>query len=421
MSKLALTRQPPAPPHLATIDAGGTWHVLDVFALSRGRAWLLEQLATEATLPAEWGTFVWRTNELLAPHLAAARSGESRLGTAEQSNTSVVYGASLILKAFRKFEPGANPELEIARFLTAETDFRHVPMLTGELSYVPTSGEPVALGLMQTFVPNVGDGWSYTLDLLGAAPAGGDLGRLYHPFAHRLGVRTGQLHLALASVPTDPAFAPEPIDDDDTAIWIDASRAVLAQTSDALRAHADLVPAALKDDVRAFFAAQDDLASRIGGFALLRGTSKTRVHGDLHLGQTLRTASEDVVFLDFEGEPARPLAERRAKSSPLKDVAGMLRSFAYVRGVAARADHAGAGRAHDHDSLVAWERSARAAFVDGYLAETAGHGAAFLPSDRAAFDAALAAWELDKAVYEITYELNNRPDWLAIPLEAVLR
>lgn len=419
---LALTRCPPPDvPRLTTLDADGAWYVLDAVALPRGRAWLLDRLAADATLPAERGAFVWRQTDLLAPHLAVAQTDGSRLGTAEQSNTSVVYGASLILKMFRKVEPGVNPELEIARFLTVETDFRHVPLLAGELSYVGTEGEPVALGLMQTFVPNVGDGWSYTLDLLASLPAGADFANAYRPLARRLGERTGQLHGALAGATTDPAFAPQPIDDDDVAGWAESFRAALAHTTEALRAHVDLVPAALEDQVRAFFAAQDILETQTGGFARLRGTTKTRVHGDLHLGQTLRTPTEDVVFLDFEGEPARPLAERRAKTSPLKDVAGMLRSFAYVRGTLERADRTGAGGAHDLPELLAWERAARDAFVDGYLAETADRGATFLPANRAAFDAALAAWELDKAIYEIAYELNNRPDWLAIPLGAVLR
>jgi maltose alpha-D-glucosyltransferase/alpha-amylase len=176
------------------------------------------------------------------------------------------------------------------------------------------------------------------------------------------------------------------------------------------------------DLISTLIALADRLPSRSVGFERLVGALKTRVHGDYHLGQTLRTTSGDFVILDFEGEPQRPIAERRAKTSPLKDVAGMLRSFGYARGAAERDAFA---RGDDRESLradlVAWERSARRAFLASYVVTSRRGGARYLPSSDDDLRQAVAAWELDKALYEVNYELNNRPDWLALPLSAVIK
>jgi predicted trehalose synthase len=226
------------------------------------------------------------------------------------------------------------------------------------------------------------DGWQWLLARLAAGDGALDALR-------RLGRRTGELHLALASPTSEPAFGSEPIDGDDIATWTAAvGRQVAAARAAAPgRGLPDVPPAA---------------AAALGG---LRGAAKIRHHGDFHLGQTLCVRDgEDFMLIDFEGEPLRPLAERRRKHTPLRDVAGMLRSFAYAAATTARA-----GR-----TVGDWESSARAAFVDGYRAAVG--GAPFIPASASAFEQAVAALELEKAAYEIVYEANNRPDWLDIPL-----
>jgi len=236
----------------------------------------------------------------------------------------------------------------------------------------------------------------------------------------RLGERTGELHRALAADPADPDFAPESISAADATAWEADTLTALAAVANDFQRQSRELPPTVQDVVARFLEAEPALRLRAAGFRTLVGLPKTRVHGDYHLGQTLRTVRDDWTILDFEGEPARPIAERRAKTSPLKDVAGMLRSFGYARGVARRdaavtADLAAGGTA----VLADWEIEARAAFLDGYRSGIAG-APALVPTDPAAFAAALAAWELDKALYEVHYEHSNRPDWLDLPLAALL-
>lgn len=318
----------------------------------------------------------------LAPDAAVRRLG------GEQSNTSVAIAPALILKHFRQLVPGVNPEIEITRFLTERTAYRHVPRLAGWLEY-RDGGEASALAVAQELVAGAEDGWRWVLDRLAAGD--GALGAI-----RKLGDRTGGLHRALASDATDPAFAPEPIGPDDVAAWSAAIRAQLAAARAAVGARA---PA--------------ELAVDPAGLDVLLGLARMRHHGDFHLGQTLRDdARDDWVLIDFEGEPLRPLAERRAKHSPLRDVAGMLRSLAYAAETARAADQ---GR---RTWLGGWERDARAAFEEGYLA--AARPASFLPADEAAFHRAVAVFEVEKAAYEVVYEANNRPDWIDIPLRGVV-
>lgn len=423
------TQAPPGTDILAVLAGGGhETFVVDAFTVPRFRAWLLQQIAADATLPAQDGTFRWQRVPALHNYLAAAQSGPSRVGSAEQSNTSVIYADALILKVFRKLHAGINPEVELDRFLTAKTGFRQMPLLVGDAVYEDAAGAPTSLGLAQTFIPSTGDGWSFTLDALAAiaaAAAGANeeaTGRItaYSDAARLLGVCTGQMHAALASDTIEPALAPEPITPDDAARWEEATRRAIAQTLAMLEDRAAILPGSISGLVHDLEGRGRTLARRAEGFASLVGVGKARVHGDYHLGQTLRTLADDWAILDFEGEPARPLAERRAKTSPLKDVAGMLRSFGYAHGAALRAlppDNRAPGVTA---VLTEWEARTRDAFLAGYRAETLDRGATFVPSNPIAFAAALAAWELDKAVYELAYELNNRPDWVEIPLAALV-
>ena len=300
----------------------------------------------------------------------------------EQSNTSVIFDEAVIVKHFRRLTEGENPELEITRFLTEHTSYRNSPRLAGALEYVDAGGTASTFAVAQELVSDSRDGWEWLLERLAAGHGSLDALR-------RLGRRTGELHLAFATPTANPAFGAEPVGRGDVSTW---AAAIDRQVAAARAAVAGLtlpeVPPAT--------------AGVLGG---LLGTSKIRHHGDFHLGQTLsRGDGTDFVLIDFEGEPLRPLAERRRKHTPLRDVAGMLRSFAYAAATTARA-----GRA-----VGDWESDARAAFLDGYRAAAA--GAAFLPTSDDAFARAVAALELEKAAYEIVYEANNRPDWVDIPV-----
>jgi maltose alpha-D-glucosyltransferase/alpha-amylase len=242
----------------------------------------------------------------------------------------------------------------------------------------------------------------------------------YDAAARLLGERTGRLHVALAQAPDEPAFAPEPITKADAERWEADLLANLRATVDGVRARAPALGPELRSQVAELPGRMPALERRAAGFRAQIGTAKSRVHGDYHLGQVLRTPDDDWVILDFEGEPARTIAERRAKTSPLKDVAGMLRSFGYARGAALRALPGGVDQAATARRLAEWETAARRAFLAGYRSAVRQAPVAVVPANATAFAAAVAAWELDKTVYEIGYELGNRPDWLELPLAALL-
>jgi maltokinase len=312
----------------------------------------------------------------------------------EQSNTSVVFDDELILKLFRRLEPGINPELEMLRFLT-EHEFANIAPLGGWYAY---SGGPLGatLGILQQFVSGGIDGWELALDEIG------DRSDEFLERLRRLGEVTGEMHSVLASDPNDPAFAPE------------------TPSVEAL----GLLTATIDEEIANVFAVipeDDERLEPIAGrgeevreqlrMLTHAGTAgmTIRTHGDYHLGQTL-WAKDDWVIIDFEGEPARSLTDRRRKRSPLRDVAGMLRSFAYA---ATAAELLRSTPAPD-----GWEEQARGQFLEGYLAAV---DPKLLPSGQAAIDRLLAVYELEKAVYELRYELDNRPDWVGIPVAGIHR
>jgi trehalose synthase-fused probable maltokinase len=318
---------------------------------------------------------------------------EPRLLTGEQSNTSVVFGEELILKVYRRLEAGINPELEVLRFLT-ERGFPNIAALAGWYAY---SGRPLnaTLGLLQAFVPGAEDGWELALELLRSDPEG-FLGRL-----RRLGEVTGSLHSVLGSSPSDPDFCPE-----------DPSQEALALVVASVDEEIEEMFLDLPDDetVAAIAGRGEEVRERLRLISHVGPVGKViRTHGDYHLGQAL-WADDDWVILDFEGEPARSIAERRRKRSPLRDVAGMLRSFAY----AASASEI----VHGTPAPDGWEERARAEFLDGYLSTV---DRSLIPPSQDAVDKLLAVFELEKAVYELRYELNNRPDWVRIPVAGILR
>lgn len=311
----------------------------------------------------------------------------------EQSNTSVIFEDRMIFKAYRRLEPGINPELEILRFLAAH-DFPHTPPLLGWCEH---RGPPLdtTLGLLQHFQADTEDGWEY---VVGALREGH--GERLLPALARLGAVTGELHATLAGERTDPAFVPEEVSPEGLALM---SAALDELTTD--------VFASLPDDpaVAAVARRADDIRDRLSGVSKSTGLGrKIRVHGDLHLGQAL-WAGDEWYLIDFEGEPARPITERRRKRSPLRDVAGLLRSLDYA---------AGATRLHDGvDVPQDWLPAARAALLDGYFAVVEPTG--LLPPTNAMTSEVLDLYELEKAVYELRYELSHRPGWIAIPAAAI--
>ena len=343
---------------------------------------------------------------------------------AEQSNSCIMFGNRYILKLLRRLEPGPNPELEISRFLSSR-GFAGIPSLAASLEYDRPGDEPTALALVQTFVANEGTGWDRALGDARAfvtrahAPAADAIGFLEPAAA--LGRRTGELHLALAADDQNPAFMPEPFTGEDAAALAANMRLVMARSLASLAERLDALPESARDHARAVIAARARLADRIGAVATApAGSLRTRVHGDYHLGQVL-AVGRDFVIIDFEGEPARPLAERRAKQSPLKDVAGMLRSFSYAARAALLAASENrpdlAGRLEPRAHL--WEASVATAFLKEYRQTTA--DTALVPVEDGGFEQLLDAFILEKALYEVGYELASRPQWVSIPLLGILQ
>jgi trehalose synthase-fused probable maltokinase len=403
---------------------------------------LLETIRGDATLAGRRGAFRCTATAALAEILPTAPH-ECRPVGGEQSNTSVVYDRRVILKLVRRLESGRSAELELSDFLTRQAAFPGAPRLLGAVAYEANGAEPVTVAVLHEFVPNQGDAWTATLERLGEYYAAAIEGRgeespdpvfaraLAAADAHeaaRLGVLTARLHRALAAAPPDHPLAAEPIRAQDVSGWTEEMLGQLRRATEALAAGLPSLPPSLRGVAQRVAGEGARLAEGLRGLALLPtgGVAKVRVHGDYHLGQLLRTA-DGFTILDFEGEPARSLAERRAKQCVLKDVAGMLRSFAYAAQV-------GLGRrleASPNDARLAerlrpwaqaWEDGARAAFLEAYLAEIArAGGPAIVPPEREAFDRALHAYELDKTLYELEYELTHRPAWVSVPLVALER
>jgi maltokinase len=317
---------------------------------------------------------------------------EARTVSAEQSNSSVIFGENAILKIYRRLEPGLNPELEVLRFLDRR-GFAQIPALLGWYEYRGEDFE-ATLGVVAELIADGRDGWEWALDRLGD-----DADSLLGPLRD-LGRTVGAMHAALAGDRTDPDFAPQPRDGG-------AAGALVASLDQQI----DHLFLALPDDARLAPIAgrQEELRDQLRALAGDGGGMAIRVHGDLHLGQTL-LSGRGWTILDFEGEPARTLPERRAKHSPLRDVAGLLRSIAYAP-LAARMQRGG-------EPPEAWEERARVEVLDGYL-ETV--DPALLPPTRGEVDGLLAIYELEKAVYELGYELNHRPDWVEIPVAGISR
>jgi maltose alpha-D-glucosyltransferase/alpha-amylase len=375
---------------------------------------------------------------------------EPRVLKAEQSNSSAVYGDRFIVKLFRRIEAGLNPDLEIGRFLISHQGFSHVPPLAGWIDYRSDSGERRNLAILQGFVPNEGDAWQFTLGeldrFLESAATRSDLpapcektpvdlqalqepeplaAELIGPYldaARLMGKRLAELHLALASAADDPDFAPEPYSTLYQRSTFQSMQNLLARVVRSLNNRASNVPNDLRDQVQLIVSHEHEILARFEAFRRCRlSIVRMRIHGDLHLGQILYTG-KDFAIIDFEGEPARPLSERRVKRAALRDVAGMMRSFHYAA-VTSTVEQLRIGALGKFDFAGMepwtnfWRKWSSWAFLKGYL-EAAGH-APFIPKTNDELSIVLDALVMDKAIYELNYELNNRPDWLLIPLLSI--
>ena len=386
---LAIDREGRASLILANIHGGGVLH--DAVESPEFRRQLGRAFAQRATAAAQ--TVRWEFEPLT--ELEDLADVPTRVVGGEQSNTSIVFGERAILKLFRHLEIGQNPDVEIGRFLTTRTNFRGTPALLGILHLRAPAGDGVA-GMVQEFLPDSTDGWAHVLARL--ANNGAD--QALTTELQALGRLTRELHAALASVTDDPDFAPEPTTQADLDRWRTEVNTQVTTTFTQLAAQLGQLPAKIVGPARALLGRAEQLRGLLRGpLHADEAMPRIRHHGDYHLGQVLRTADGGWRIIDFEGEPARPLAERRAKHHPLRDVAGMLRSFAYAAAVAARTDPA-------RDPATA-ERAMRAAFLAGYDPDLAGDPRS---------SALLALFETEKALYELRYELGSRPDWAWIPL-----
>jgi len=393
-------------------------------------------------VPAEGLAAVWSPDDPVP---------EPSLVGAEQNNSSLRFGHELILKVYRKVDGGLNPDLEIGRFLTERTGFRNTPPVVGSLAYQPSSGPEVTLGILHRFVPNEGDAWQYTIDMLRSywerclglpdvirdepQPPGAslmeraerspdeDTRSLIGPYlnvADELGRLTAEMHLALASSLEDPAFAPEP---HPPHFSRSLSQSVGSQVRDAMELllkRADTIPAKDRELVDILASRESDLHGVLRELTTADiSARRIRTHGDFHLGQVLYTG-RDFIVIDFEGEPTRSISERRLKRSPLRDVAGMLRSFHYASVFGLQLG--GVIRPEDVTTLEPWRQLwhdwVTAAYLQTYQSIVG--NADFLPSSRRGREAVLRAFLLEKAVYELRHELNNRPGWIRVPVEGLL-
>jgi maltose alpha-D-glucosyltransferase/alpha-amylase len=402
------------------------------------------------------GRLTGRSTPVLRAALNGAEPPEPSVFRAEQSNTSVVYGQSLIMKLFRRVEDGVNPDLELGRYLGERAGYANTPPVAGFLEYQSDGREPATLAIVHRFVPNEGDSWQYALDVLGrflehsvteriepGIPApdrareplleralrpvpeeAAELVGSYLDSAALMGRRVAELHAALAADTVDPSLAPEPFTPHYQRGLYQSLRNLTSRALSMLRKQQTRLDDAAAEQAAAVLGAEKELLARFQALtAQPIQAMRIRCHGDLHLGQILFTG-RDFMIIDFEGEPARSLGDRRVKRSPLRDVAGVLRSFHYAtftalldaenRGLVERSSDA----ARDLETWGrAWNDAVSEAFLGAYLEHSG--DAAWIPADREALRVLLDTSLLEKAVYELTYELNNRPSWVSVALTGI--
>ncbi|RYH02618.1 maltose alpha-D-glucosyltransferase [Salipiger sp. IMCC34102] len=361
----------------------------------------------------------------------AAEADEPRLLSSEQSNASIAFSDKLILKLYRRLQKGVQPDIEVARFLTEQTDFEATPPLLGTIDWVDAEGEVTTLGAASEFVRNQGDAWTYVIDALdrdmerletsadtseGEAETvmGGplDLGEV-------LGRRTAELHRALSSGADDGAFGTRALEKSDLDRMVDEVMGEVTGVLDRLQGQRDGLGETGRALADRLLERRQALLDRVSGLkSATPSGGLARIHGDYHLGQVL-VVQTDVRIIDFEGEPTRSLSERTAKTSPLRDIAGMLRSFDYALWtVARRRIDLGADPQQTLDGIDGWREATAGSFLASYRATM--EGASVHPSDAAFETALLDLFVIQKAAYEVGYEMSMRPDWIEIPLRGLL-
>jgi maltose alpha-D-glucosyltransferase/alpha-amylase len=401
-------------------------YLTDAFTDNRMPPAVMHALRDALVLPTDDGEIRFHATSRLAD-IALPDNPEIRRLSAEQSNSSLIYGEQVVLKIIRRINPGIHPEAEVTRYLT-EQGFANTAPLLGEVVRIAPDGTPNTLMLAQGFVRNQGDGWGWTQDWLTRAvdeaaltdtppddPFAG-----YLSFAAALGTRLGELHAALARPTDQAAFAPELATEADRATWAAGALAQLEPALELLSAGPALPSDAVPHAERLLARAD---ALREATYRLAQsadGALKTRVHGDFHLGQVL-VAQGDAVIVDFEGEPARPLDERRAKGSPLRDVSGLLRSFDYAAHVATATESSAASAAAPVERraalIVRWQQETERAFLEAYRAVEMAAANPWVPQGAEA--ALIDLFLIEKAAYEIRYEAANRPAWIGVPLRGL--
>ena len=427
--------------------------LFDAIADADFLAFPLEAIASSGSYKGAAGELLATTTDVLTQGQLDFSQLEARLLRGEQSNTSVVYGDQFILKLFRKVEEGINPDLEIGRFLTEKKLLEHFAPVAGALEYRRQGSQPTTIGILQGFVADTRDAWSYTIDSLrdyfeqvmvqvdmtpvelpsnslvseisvGIPELAQEIIGSYLASAEILGQRTAELHIALASDRDHPNFAPEPFTSFYQRSIYQYMRNLSGQTLLLLKKRLLKLAPDTQQLAQSVLNRQEELMERFKSILDLKITGqRTRCHGDYHLGQVLYTG-KDFIIIDFEGEPARPMSERRMKRSPLRDVAGMLQSFNYAVTLALRNEvDNGMIRPETLPVMQQWAQFwygwVSAAFLNTYLVTAA--EATFLPKTTQELEVLLNAYILEKAIYELGYELNNRPDWTDIPLQRVLQ
>ncbi|HXF10281.1 MAG TPA: putative maltokinase, partial [Desulfuromonadaceae bacterium] len=452
----AVISQTSAPQVIARVALGNSGQVGVLYEAIASKPFcnaLLKLIAAGGSLDGKRGRLeASRTPELSRIFAESETMPEPVMGRAEQSNSSVIYGDKLMLKFFRRMELGPNPDLEISRFLTAK-QFTHTPLLAGSLEYRVGKTDVSTVAMLSAYVPGARDAWEYTLDSLGKfyertqtlppekrlpqVPTANvvqlasseiptdPIGILdtYAESARLLGQRTAEMHLALAAESDEPAFAGEPFTPHSQRGLFQAIRNLTRQNFQLLQRQMTKLPADVQPVAQQVLSLEPEIIKRLRGiYERHIESDRIRHHGDFHLGQVLYTG-KDFLIIDFEGEPAIALSERRLKRSPLRDVAGMIRSFQYAvasalqkqveRGTIVNGQHVPATLWSQY-----WARWVSAIYFRAYR-QTAGQ-ARFMPQTDADLQVMMDAFLLRKAIYELGYELNNRPEWVGIPLQGII-
>ena len=419
---LAMRPSTPADVPASAVVSTSPYALYDAIYDSDFRTGLVNALAAGATAGDEGSK--WIAEPAHPDRFVVPDDVATRIGSAEQSNTSIIIGSFAILKLFRTLKTGIHPDAEVTRFLTTRAGFANTPALLASMRFEDAAGT-AASGMVQTFLRGSSDAWSYALSksksyfVAGSEPA--------NPFledAKRLGTVTRELHDALASDENDPAFAPDPATSEDLDRWTDRVTRSIRDSLSLLETQlqSPRFPKQRLAEAKALVGRRDHFAAWVEDIADALGDDLgmlIRVHGDYHLGQVLRTSSGDFSVIDFEGEPSRSLDERREKTSPLRDVAGMLRSFAYAAVTLAISVEKSLDMPTRELRSARWERDVRASFLSGYMGNADDDAPGILPEETEHVHLLIALFEAEKAFYELAYELNNRPDWAWIPMRGI--